>query len=71
MFNSVMYIVGGFDGSRLNDIHHIALPSSLDEEDSESMRKLSRPQSSLSGFLSSSSGVNKFINILVVVQRWM
>jgi hypothetical protein len=21
-----MYIIGGFDGQRLNDIHHIALP---------------------------------------------
>ena len=28
-----MYVVGGFDGSRLNDLFHIALPGSLDEED--------------------------------------
>ena len=43
MFGNIMYIVGGFDGSRLNDMHHIALPSSLYEEDSDSMRRLSRP----------------------------
>jgi hypothetical protein len=28
-----MYIVGGFDGSRLNDLYHIALPGSLDDDE--------------------------------------
>jgi hypothetical protein len=28
-----MYIVGGFDGSRLNDLYHIALPGSLDVDE--------------------------------------
>lgn len=46
-FNNIMYIVGGFDGTRLNDIHHIALPSNLYEEDSESMRRISRPHTSM------------------------
>lgn len=41
-----MYIIGGFDGTRLNDLFHIALPGILYEEDSESMRRFSRPQSS-------------------------
>lgn len=46
-----MYVVGGFDGVRLNDIHLIALPMSLYEEDSESMRRISRPVSSASGIM--------------------
>lgn len=29
MFENVMYIIGGFDGSRLNDISHIALPKKI------------------------------------------
>lgn len=33
IFNNVMYVVGGFDGSRLNDIYHIALPGSLDDDE--------------------------------------
>jgi len=51
MFGSIMYVIGGFDGTRLNDIHHIALPISLFEEDSDSMRKISRPASSASGIM--------------------
>ena len=51
MYGNIMYIIGGFDGSRLNDIHHIALPSSLYEEDSASMRRISRPASSASGIM--------------------
>jgi len=50
-FGNIMYVVGGFDGSRLNDLHHIALPISLYEEDSESMRRISRPGSSASGVM--------------------
>ena len=30
IFNNIMYVVGGFDGTRLNDLYHIALPGSLD-----------------------------------------
>lgn len=51
MFGNIMYIIGGFDGTRLNDLHHIALPVSLYEEDSESMRRISRPTSSASGVM--------------------
>jgi Kelch motif len=51
MFNNVMYVVGGFDGTRLNDIYHIAMPLSLFEEDSEKMRRISRPASSASGIM--------------------
>jgi len=39
-----MYLLGGFDGSRLNDMHNIALPLSLYEEDS--LRIQSRPPTS-------------------------
>ena len=28
-----MYVVGGFDGTRLNDMYHIALPGNLDTEE--------------------------------------
>jgi len=31
---NIMYLLGGFDGSRLNDMHSIALPMNLFEEDS-------------------------------------
>jgi hypothetical protein len=51
MFKNIMYVVGGFDGTRLNDIHHIAIPSNLYEEDSFSMRRISRPASSASGIM--------------------
>lgn len=33
-FGNIMYLLGGFDGSRLNDMHNIALPMNLYEEDS-------------------------------------
>lgn len=39
-----MYLLGGFDGSRLNDMHCIALPLNLHEEDS--LRINSRPPTS-------------------------
>jgi len=47
MYKNVMYVVGGFDGSRLNDMHQIALPL-FSEEDYINLRKLSRPVSSAS-----------------------
>ena len=53
-FNNIMYTLGGFDGTRLNDMHHIALPGNLYEEDSESMRRISRPHASIT--------VNSFSN---------
>jgi len=43
-FSNIMYLLGGFDGSRLNDMHNIALPMNLYEEDS--LRIQSRPPSS-------------------------
>lgn len=43
-FGNIMYLLGGFDGSRLNDMHNIALPLSLYEEDS--LRIQSRPPTS-------------------------
>jgi len=46
-----MFVIGGFDGSRLNDLHHIALPQSLYEEDYDQMRRISRPASSASGIM--------------------
>jgi N-acetylneuraminic acid mutarotase len=33
IFSNVMYIVGGFDGSRLNDLYHIALPGHIDDDE--------------------------------------
>jgi hypothetical protein len=47
-----MYIVGGFDGSRLNDLYHIALPGSLeDDELAQSVQKYRPPSSSASGVM--------------------
>ena len=46
-----MYVVGGFDGARLNDMHHIALPTHLYEEDQDAMRRISRPASAASGMM--------------------
>ena len=47
-----MYVVGGFDGSRLNDLFHIALPGSLDEEDlTQSVHRYRPPSSSASGIM--------------------
>ena len=46
-----MYVIGGFDGARLNDMHHIALPTHLYEEDGDAMRRISRPVSAASGFM--------------------
>lgn len=54
-----MYIIGGFDGQRLNDMHHISLPlPSGDDKNISSMlrrRVSNRPYSSTSGFLNSSA----------------
>ena len=49
-----MYIIGGFDGQRLNDMHHISLPWSNNDDKNLSMvrrRGSSRPFSSTSGFI--------------------
>jgi hypothetical protein len=57
-----MYILGGFDGQRLNDMHHVALPVSLNNDDKSmgiARRQSRRPFSSTSGFLNSvSSEIN-------------
>lgn len=45
-FGNIMYLLGGFDGSRLNDMHIIALPVSLYEEDRDYLRMSKRPQTS-------------------------
>jgi hypothetical protein len=45
-YGNIMYILGGFDGSRLNDMHHIALPLYLRDEEGDSIRLGSRPPSS-------------------------
>ena len=44
-FNNIMYLLGGFDGQRLNDMYYIALSGSLIEEDGQSLRISSRPAS--------------------------
>ena len=46
-----MYLLGGFDGAWLNDMHTIALPMNLFEEDS--IRINSRPMSSSSQYYKS------------------
>jgi leucine-zipper-like transcriptional regulator 1 len=33
IFDNVMYVIGGFDGSRLNDLYHIALPGQLEGDE--------------------------------------
>lgn len=51
-----MYIIGGFDGQRLNDMHHVALPLSNEDKNMVIARRQSRrPFSSTSGFLQSVS----------------
>lgn len=56
IFKNIMYIIGGFDGQRLNDMHHVALLwSNNDDKQSFSSlarrRASSRPFSSTSGFM--------------------
>jgi hypothetical protein len=52
IFSNVMYIVGGFDGSRLNDLYHIALPGSLDDDElAQSVQKFRPPSSSAYGVM--------------------
>ena len=47
-----MYIVGGFDGTRLNDLYNIALPCNPDAEDqAQSVHKLRPSSSSASGVM--------------------
>lgn len=45
-FGNIMYLLGGFDGNRLNDMHIIALPVSLYEEDRDYLRMSRRPNTS-------------------------
>jgi len=52
----VMYVVGGFDGSRLNDMYHVALEKGRDDSDdaisvSGSHRVLRTPTSAASGIM--------------------
>ena len=46
IFNNIMYVVGGFDGTRLNDLCHIALPGSMDIEEIQQSAQMFRPTSS-------------------------
>ena len=47
-----MYVVGGFDGTRLNDLYHLALPGSLDiEEIQHSVQRFRPGSSSASGMM--------------------
>jgi hypothetical protein len=41
-----MYVVGGFDGTRLNDLYHIALPGSMDIDEIQHSVQRFRPSSS-------------------------
>lgn len=52
-----MYIIGGFDGQRLNDMHHISLPWTNNEDKVTLARRRtsSRPFSSTSGFIPSTN----------------
>jgi hypothetical protein len=52
-----MYIIGGFDGQRLNDMHHISLPWTNNEDKVTLARRRtsSRPFSSTSGFIASNN----------------
>ena len=59
IFKNLMYIIGGFDGQRLNDMHHIALlwNNNDDKQSFSSLarrRASSRPFSSASGFIQQS-----------------
>lgn len=52
IFNNVMYIVGGFDGSRLNDLYHLALPGHIDDDElAQSVHRYRHPSSSASGVM--------------------
>ena len=46
IYKSVMYIIGGFDGQRLNDMHHVALLYGDSENKSGRRRVSSRNLSS-------------------------
>ena len=47
-----MYVVGGFDGTRLNDMYHIALPGNPDSEDmAQSVHRFRPSSSSASGVM--------------------
>ncbi len=49
IYKDILYIIGGYGGKRLNDIHHIALPyDDFAEEESESVLNTKRPSSSTS-----------------------
>ena len=52
IFNNIMYVVGGFDGTRLNDVYHIALPGAMDiEEIHDSVQRFRPPSSSASNIM--------------------
>ena len=55
IFSNIMYIIGGFDGQRLNDMHHVGLPIGENTQSINRRRPSQRPFSSTSGFIPSSS----------------
>jgi|LauGreDrversion4_2_1035121.scaffolds.fasta_scaffold104822_3 hypothetical protein len=50
-----MYVVGGFDGSRLNDVYHTAIQKSMDDSvdslSSSTTRSNKQPTSAASGIM--------------------
>ena len=52
-----MYVVGGFDGSRLNDVYHTAIQKSMDDSvdslSSSTTRSNKQPTSAASGIMHS------------------
>ncbi len=61
LIQNVMYVVGGFDGSRLNDLYHIALEGGSgssgglsvrsDSDESVSTQRRAPPTSAASGIM--------------------
>ena len=53
IYKDILYIIGGYGGKRLNDMHHIALPfDDFTEEESESVLNTKRPGSSAGSMIS-------------------
>lgn len=68
IFDNIMIIIGGFDGTRLNDMYHIALPGNLDTEElTQSVHKF-RPSSS-QGSQNAPSNIS-YTSESVLNQRW-
>ena len=67
-----MYVVGGFDGTRLNDMYHISVSGSFDSEEiAQSLHKY-RPvsSSSLSGMMNTVPSDLSVISVSDSNMRW-